>query len=278
MARPHIEFIQSQWLHWETLPQNANIGPVRCKILSIDQNSGECSLLINFPRGFQHQLPHSLMWQEHYVLEGDLSIDDHDLDADCYVVVPQNKSPLITSDIGAVTLSFFSLQDVSVHDQNVESLPIHVTYTPDIPWSEEGIDPDVQYLRLSHKTLWNHGKDTGERTILLSMGAQTHPPDWQLPQLFHPCIEEAYLLGGDIITERGTMHQGAYFWRPPLIPHGPFGSRMGSLSLIRLTEGTHENLWTDDTVSIDPHRAYNLALPKELRRWVVSDWVPSNAY
>ena len=100
-------------------------------------------------------------------------------------------------------------------------------------------------MRLSHKVLRNVAA-TGERTILLATGAQAHPQQWHEAQLRHDCVEEMYLLGGDIIGERGVMYEGAYFWRPGGKWHGPFGSRRGSLSIIRFAEGQHANEWGVD--------------------------------
>ena len=61
------------------------------------------------------------------------------------------------------------------------------------------------------------------------------------------------------------MVQGAYFWRPPYIPHGPFGSIAGSMSLIRFVGGKHENIWSEDEHVFSYRQAYNPVLPPSLK-------------
>jgi len=46
-----------------------------------------------------------------------------------------------------------------------------------------------------------------------------------------------YLLAGEVHGNRGVMQPGAYFWRPPLIPHGPYGSLTGNLYFFRTKGG-----------------------------------------
>jgi hypothetical protein len=142
-----------------------------------------------------------------------------------------------------------------------------------MPWTSHDIDPSVQFLKLSHKIL-RHVPATGEKTILLSTGAQTHPRDWREAQLAHDCVEEMYLLGGDIIGERGTMYEGAYFWRPPGQWHGPFGSRRGSLSLIRFVDGHHHNRWSEHARPFVLEPGHAPELPPGLRVVAGAAWEP----
>jgi hypothetical protein len=66
-----------------------------------------------------------------------------------------------------------------------------------------------------------------------------------------------FLLSGDIVGERGVMVAGAYFWRPPHLWHGPFGSRGGNQCLIRFLGGHHVNHWSKDALrfTFDPPHA-----------------------
>jgi len=94
---------------------------------------------------------------------------------------------------------------------------------------------------------------------------QTHPISWAGPLESHPTPEEAFLIAGDLTGPCGTMQAGAYFWRPPHIAHGPFGSRAGSLSLIRFIDGVHENIWSEETEPFSYQRPYRPILPPALR-------------
>jgi hypothetical protein len=83
-------------------------------------------------------------------------------------------------------------------------------------------------------------------------------------QICHPCVEEMYLLSGDLISEYGIGHGGAYFWRPPQIPHGPHGSHGGAFMLIRFVQGSHRNDWTDNKREFLLKPSYQPALPDGL--------------
>ena len=74
------------------------------------------------------------------------------------------------------------------------------------------------------------------------------------------------------------MHAGAYFWRPPGIPHGPFGTRWGCVALIRFVGGRHVNIWTVDEAPFDFHQPYRPVLPPEYAHLRAIPWVPPQAY
>jgi len=71
-----------------------------------------------------------------------------------------------------------------------------------------------------------------------------------------------YLLSGDVISEYGISQAGAYFWRPPEIPHGPHGSHGGAFMLIRFLQGRHRNDWTDRRVEFELYPSYRPVLPE----------------
>jgi len=65
----------------------------------------------------------------------------------------------------------------------------------------------------------------------------TLPLRWGERAEVHPTIEEMYLISGETHGNRGVMRPGAYFWRPPEIPHGPYGTLTGNLYLFRTQGG-----------------------------------------
>ena len=279
MSRPHVEFIQAQQLPWLAV-KFAGDGwhGVEGKTLSVDPTTGACSMLLRLPRGFV-RAAHSLEAQiEFMVLEGAQRMGDVDYGLDDYACLPAGYARDWRSEGGAILLAFFDgspswrgSEDLLAEwnrDQLIQRIDTHNT-----PWTRHDIDPTVQFLNLSHKIL-RHLPATGEKTILLSTGAQTHPKDWRERQLQHECVEEMYLLGGDIIGERGTMYEGAYFWRPPGEWHGPFGSRRGSLSLIRFAEGHHRNIWSNRYHPFELSPAYAPQLPPELASSKAALWQP----
>ncbi len=275
MPRPHIEFIHAQQLDWGRAPfSSAPWADLRAKILSRDTTSGACSLLLELPVGFRaHRTPDGRPL-ELYVLDGGCRIGAAALRLDGYADVPAGLDPLeFAAEHGAVLLLFAGDQPVGATATAAGGA--RVIDTHDTPWTRQDIDPSVQFLNLSHKVL-RHDPATGTKTLLLASGAQTHPRGWRAAQLLHHCVEEMYLIGGDIIGERGVMYEGAYFWRPAGLWHGPFGSRRGSLALIRFTEGHHHNVWSESVREFSLTPAHAPVLPPELSARAGEPWRPRN--
>lgn len=281
MPRPHVEFLHAQQLPWSAAPfPGAGWRGVETKILSRDPDDGACSVLLRLPAGFARG-PHALAAaQEWLLLEGAMQRGALRYGLDDYAWLPaEQAADGWSSERGAVLLAFFDREPAWLEgDAAVAAVPagapaIERIATHEMPWTSHDIDPSVQFLRLTHKVL-RHVPETGEKTILLATGAQTHPQGWREARLAHDCVEEMYLLGGDIIGERGTMYEGAYFWRPPGRWHGPFGSRRGSLSLIRFCEGRHHNIWSEDVQPFLLEPAHAPELPPELRALAGAAWDP----
>jgi hypothetical protein len=275
MPRPHIEFIHAQQLAWAPAPfADAPWRDLRAKILSRDAASGACSLLLELPAGFRARGTPETRPLELFVLEGGCRIGAESLRLDAYADLPAGGCEAeIASDDGAVLLAFAG--DRPAPDAAATPGRPRTIDTHDMAWTRHDIDPAVQFLNLFHKVL-RHDPATGEKTLLLSSGAQTHPRDWREAQLLHHCVEEMYLLGGDIIGERGVMYEGAYFWRPAGLWHGPFGSRRGSLALIRFAEGRHQNVWSDEVREFSLTPAHAPALPPEFAGGADQPWQPRN--
>jgi len=72
-------------------------------------------------------------------------------------------------------------------------------------------------------------------------------PYWQAPQAeTHPTVQEAFMLRGDVLLgECGVMEPGCYFWRPPLVPHGPIFTHDGALFIFRVKGGSWEVSYHD---------------------------------
>jgi hypothetical protein len=271
MPRPHIEFIHAQQLGWEAAPfVDAPWRDLPAKLLSRDPQTGACSLLLRLPAGFRAASTPDSRKLELYVLDGSAAVAGAPLPLDAYADCSAGRfSAPLESAAGAVLLAFAG----AVEPDDPQPATVRVIDTHDMPWTRHDIDPSVQFLNLSHKVL-RHDAGSGEKTLLLSTGAQTHPRDWREAQLLHDCAEEMYLLGGDIIGERGIMYEGAYFWRPPGRWHGPFGSRRGSLSLIRFAEGHHRNVWSEHVLPFTLSPAHAPELPRDASASVAAPWHP----
>jgi hypothetical protein len=269
MARPHIEFIHAPDLPWQRDRLPGPLAALETKVLSLDADTGACSVILRYPPGYRAEGPqHLTASHEFYVLDGAIVRSGESYGMDCYGYLPagHTEGDIVSRD-GAVVLTFFD----AAPQRRPGPGTLRADATPAVPrldlhamaWTAGDIDPDVQFLRIVHKVL-RHDPRTGEKTLVLDCGAQTHPRNWRERALAHPCVEEMFLLSGDIVGERGVMTAGAYFWRPPHEWHGPFGSRYGNVCLIRFLDGHHVNLWGPEELSFrfDPPHAPKL--PPEL--------------
>lgn len=280
MPRPHIEFLHAQQLPWIAAPFAGTAWRgSEFKMLSRDAQTGACSVIWRLPPGTRPPPFCLAALAEVFVLEGAFRLHGEDYGLDCYTALPA-AMPWhdLCSASGAVLLAFFAGEPRALPAEEAPASHDAELHVPRIdthrtPWTSHDIDPSVQFLRLTHKVLRNVPA-TGERTILLATGPQTHPRDWHEAQLRHDCVEEMYLLGGDIIGEHGTIYEGGYFWRPPRIWHGPFGSRRGSLSIIRFAEGRHANEWGEQRLPFSLTPAHVPALPADVPDSARHAWVP----
>jgi len=269
MARRHIEFIHAQDLPWQTEALPGPLAALDCKTLSHDSESGACSVILRFPPGWSRPTPeHLTAAQEFLVLDGEFEIGNQTYGLDAYGYLPAgHPRSRQASKPGAVILSFFDRRPDWMPGTATTGGTGAVPYLNlhEMPWTSEGVDPELLKGRvLVHKVL-RHDKVVGSKTLMLNASAHAHPPNWKQRALHHPCVEEFFVISGDITGPQGIMTAGAYFWRPAGIAHGPFGSRTGYLAVCRFVEGHHVNIWHDDDLPYSYTRPYAPALPEDLR-------------
>lgn len=270
MARPHIEFIQAQCLDWQ--PEEGLPGASR-KVLSCDDESGAMTLLQKIDADFHFGDARPLAaGEEFYVLGGSYYLNGCEYSAGCYGYFPAGSERRdCYSPRGAVLLRMFDHAPVPAGEDPAGSAE-RAHDRPAIPfvdayrmvWDRSILDHRLAALLPARKIL-RLDPVTGQKTFLFMTAPQTHPISWAGPLESHPTPEEAFLIAGDLTGPCGTMQAGAYFWRPPHIAHGPFGSRAGSLSLIRFIDGVHENIWSEETEPFSYQRPYRPILPPALR-------------
>lgn len=280
MTRPHIEFIHAQDLDWKKGVLPGALAELDCKVLSMDDETGACSLILRYPENWSLDGPvHLAGAHEFLVLDGSLTIGEHSYPFDSYAYLPAgftHESWRTKSEV--VALTFFSARpDIAAGPGNMTEDAVPYLYLHEMKWSSADVDPDLDHLRIAHKIL-REDEESGAKTMILDCGAQSHPLNWEDGALAHPCVEEMFLLSGDIITERGAMHAGAYFWRPPDIWHGPFGSRNGNLCVIRFLDGHHVNNWSDEKYPFTLTPDHKPDLPDDLKHFANRPFKPPTPY
>lgn len=273
--REHIEFVQSQLLPWQRIGAGLARSDAEYKMLSRDPESGACSALMRYPPGWSRMGPeHILADEEFFVLDGSLEMDGELHEADSYAFLPAGWTRnSMASKNGCVLIAFYNREPVLVGDMgdcDTARAILHLK-TRQMVWDMTLNDPNLRHLGISRKNL-RTDLETGDRTFLSLILPQSEPPAGKGPQESHPVVEECYMIAGSLTGPPGTMHPGAYFWRPPTIPHGPYGSRWGAVSLIRFVGGRHENIWSDDQADFSFDQAYDPILPERLEYLRNSSW------
>lgn len=285
MARPHIEFIQSQALPWVASPFGGRFRNAKIKVLSEDKDSGASSLLVRYPAGYSRQGAEYLTVDEElFVLQGSLQINDKDYTEMCYAHLPAGfpRKVQISSE-GAIVLTFLSGSPTTesgkaaAADYDGSRLVTHIDSLrtrPSNDLTKLGVEvtPEIEagFVGFSF-LLFREDPHTHDQTWMLSA-----PPLWQGGVVeIHPVVEEMYLVTGDMAADRGLMKAGAYFWRPPGMAHGPFGSKTGNLLFFRTKGGRLTTEFADGTGVFSWTPEHRPVLPPELEQYAQ---VPNEEY
>jgi hypothetical protein len=198
------------------------------KILSRDADTGAASALVRLPPAWSEVREGWLgAGAELFVVDGGFDLNGRQYSQDTYASLPAGYPyRSLGTESGAVVLTFYDAEPVwheGVHpdDGPDASDAIEMIDAFGMPWSSDLMDPAYAQLGLRWKIL-RGSPDGPQATLLVACPPHVHPPAWTGPQEVHDCVEEMFLLSGDYLGNRGTMCTGAYSWRPPGIPHGPY--------------------------------------------------------
>lgn len=260
MARSWIEFVQAQNIPWRTDLLGGVRAGAEARLLSLDADTGARSLVVRYPAGFRASVGALGVDDELLVVEGALSIGAHDYREMAYAHLPAGyRTGDWASENGAIVLEFFS-GDPSIaavpssHDER--RLVIHKNAF-DVPYTGN-FHPD--FPPGAGRKLLYQDPDTQDTSWLLG----TLPLRWAERSEVHPSVEEMYLLGGEVHGNRGIMRPGAYFWRPPSVPHGPYGTQTGNLYFFRTKGGGLSTQYVDPEKPFRWWPDYDPILPPEL--------------
>jgi hypothetical protein len=228
MGRPHIEFIQALEIEPRHVTSGTFAGTGERR-LSEDPQTGASTATLAVPAGWSDEVGGSDRPIELFVLRGELDLAGRQLFAGCYAHLPAGGGAhRLASERGADVLAMID-DPAPASDE-----PILVADTGEMRWvasSIAAVPPGLVNKRL------RQDPESGERTWVAAC-----PPGWMEERAeIHPTVEEALMLTGDLLLgTRGSMTPGCYFWRPPMVPHGPMYTRGGAQFFFRTKGGTLE--------------------------------------
>lgn len=262
MSRPHIEFIHEQVLPWSEGLYGGGRPEVSVRTLSLDGETGASSVVVRYPPGWRRTEPeHVTSDEEFLVLRGSVEINGIEYDELSYAFLPAGHVRHAASSArGALVLTFFEGEP-----RAVPGAPPHPPAGDRVIERFRALDGDwggnfhPQFPPGAGRK-WLRREPDGESWILGTM-----PLRFSRRAEKHPVIEETFLLSGELYTPLGLMYPGAYFWRPPEIWHGPFGTKTGNLYLFRTRGGPLSTEYTEDARdTFDWEPAHRPVLPPEL--------------
>jgi hypothetical protein len=235
MGRPHVEFIRSQDVEPQPAARPGPFAGCLERVLSRDEQTSAFTALLSTPSGWASNLdaegPIEL-----FVLEGEFELGGQPVGAGCYAYLPPSAGPRRLS--GRLPGHFLAMVEAPVETSSGRAGSslgsVSVKDTREMRWAASSF-AEVP-AGLVNKRL-RDDPDTGERTWVAAC-----PPGWMEERAeVHPTVEESLTLRGDILLgSRGAMTPGCYFWRPPMVPHGPMYSRTGAEFFFRTKGGALE--------------------------------------
>lgn len=262
MTRPHLEFIHEQVLPWSEGLYGGSRSGISVRTLSLDDETGASSLVVRYPPGWKaHESEHLLTDEEFFVLAGSLEVNEVAYDQLAYGFFPAGHvRRTASSPNGALVLTFFEGEPRSVPGPPATSVPggrlIERIRALDGDWG--GNFHPLFPPGAGRKWLRREPED-GETWILGTMPLRSG----RRPEK-HPVVEEMFLLAGELVGPLGVMHAGAYFWRPPEIWHGPFGTKTGNLTFFRTRGGPLSTVFMESERDFDWSPQHRPVLTNEL--------------
>jgi hypothetical protein len=251
LARPHIEpyvELNDSYRKFDF----AGFKGSHYKVLSLDVDTGACSLKVRFDGGYRRKPGLSYSDIELFVLNGEIRVGKSTWREGHYAYVPAGMA-LERLDVprGAEALVMFNDSEPN-YEESGESHPLAlldayrlVNAYDDLPWFGLGrVQPSVATGCLSK--LLHMDPLTEATTFMYCMT----PRFAQDNISYHDCAEESYhIWGTSWMLQFGELPTGGYFWRPAYINHGSFRSQYGTIALGRTNSKLHNyfhyNPWTN---------------------------------
>ena len=276
MTRPHIEPFVETNVPWKKMTLPGFGKGMRYKMLSLDTDTGACSMKALLEPGYRQPPGMSCSELEIFVLSGSLTVGDQVHGPGHFFFVPAGVAmPALSSPRGAQLLMFYNYGEPSFveSDSDHPGAERHrysvVNAYEGMSWTSTNFYPAtapgclVKVLRFDQRTQ--------AFTFLYCMT----PNFWQDNISYHDCAEESYhIWGTSWMMQFGDLPTGGYFWRPPYINHGAFACKYGTLALGRtdsqLYNHFHFNPWTTPEENLERAASRIQHWKPDLYRWVAT--------
>jgi len=277
MARPHIEPFCDRDTHFKPMRLLGFGTGMHYKMLSMDVDTGACSMTVQFDGGYKRSPGFSWSEYELIVIEGELRVGDRVCRKGHYFYVPAGYAmPEISSDQGCLLLYMYntgepSHEEATTHHASTQTQLYHdVDSYMDLSWAMGNVAKPSVATGCMIKLL-NYNPNSFAMTFLYCMT----PNFYQDNISYHDCAEESYhLWGTSWMMQFGDVPTGGYFWRPAYINHGAFASEYGCIALGRvdskLFNHFHYNPWSTPVENADRSEARLLARDPLLYHWAFS--------
>ena len=245
LGRPHIDFVQTQVLGSRVLGPTNSLPGVDAAAMSYDaKGTRAVTVLFRFPAGWSMDKAHYLNSdQEFLVLSGELEFDKVVYGPGDYAYFPAGFAHAgLRSEKGAVVLNFYEGEHLAFYTSAPEGMYqpsklVRRIASDELRWRKLSKRDFHGGAGLSFKML-RRDRNSGEETWLLkSPPVAANAPALPGIQRFSDAVEEMFVIRGEVATPRGLMRSGAYAWRAPNTPIGPFVSTSGFEALIRSKGG-----------------------------------------
>ena len=203
MARPHIEPFCDRDVHFKNMNLPGFGRGMRYKMLSLDNDTGACSMTVQFDGGYSQKPGYSWSEMEFIVIEGSLQYGERTLRKGHYGFVPAGYAmPAISSHDGALVLMMYNTGEPSLvaadehHPLAQTGLYHDIDSYMDIPWAMGNVaKPSVAAGCLIK--LLNYNPISHAMTFLYCMT----PAFYQDNISYHDCAEESYHLWGTSLDD-----------------------------------------------------------------------------
>lgn len=277
MPRPHIEPFVDRDVQFKKMTLPGFGKGMNYKMLSIDPDSGACTMTVQFDGGYKQPPSLSASDIELLIMEGGLKVGDDLRGPGFYFFIPKGVAmPAISTEQGCLALMMYNDREPNITESDEDASGAERTKLTQIS----------SYDGLSWQTGLNIFPATAPGCLLklLHWDEKTHamsflycmvPGFTQDNISYHDVSEEAYhIWGTSWMMQFGDLPTGGYFWRPPYINHGAFASEQGILAFGR-TDGQlhnhfHWNPYSTPEQNADRAAARLHREKPELFKWIVT--------